>query len=37
MSEIHGRFEISIHSVKNVSGSDYVLREIKMIDTEVQL
>ena len=36
MSEMHGRFEISVHNVRNFSGSDYVMREIKMIDTEVQ-
>ncbi len=32
-SEMHGPFEISLHSVREYP--DYILREIKIVDTRV--
>ena len=35
-SEMHGQFEIVLHSTKDCFDSDYVLREIKIVDTKVK-
>ena len=34
-SEMHGPFEISLHSVREYP--DYILRELKIVDTRVSL